>query len=101
MTEAQIQASVPLHAHSHSVYDKCPQCLMFGINLPASHSCGNCGFDPTFRYYPACCLLALISSVKNRSVGNLLAKEKTEWWHHVDFIVYYGLGFLCGYLWHK
>lgn len=38
--------------HRHSIYTKCFDCQMWGINLPDDPKCGNCGSTNTCEYYP-------------------------------------------------
>ncbi len=49
------------HEHTHSVYTKCLDCNMFGIDIPRRFEedgiCGNCGSVCTVKYYPSCCII--------------------------------------------
>lgn len=53
---------IPDHEHDHSVYTRCLNCFMFGIDFPRKFnevgSCGNCGSFETIVYYPKCCIIA-------------------------------------------
>jgi ribosomal protein S27E len=57
-----VYAEIPDHDHSHSLYVRCLDCQVFGINLPTLFTevsaCGNCGSLNTVKYYPACCIFS-------------------------------------------
>lgn len=38
--------------HRHSIYTRCFDCQMWGINFPDDPKCGNCGSTNTVEYYP-------------------------------------------------
>lgn len=42
-----------VNKNKRSVYTKCFDCLMHGINLPLNDICGNCGSKNTVAYYDA------------------------------------------------
>ncbi len=50
------------HQHSHSLYVKCMNCGLFGIDMPTpfiqAAECGNCTSMQTIKYYPSCCMMA-------------------------------------------
>ncbi len=37
--------------NKHSVYTRCNDCLMWGINFPLDYKCGNCYSSNTTPYY--------------------------------------------------
>lgn len=47
------------HDHTHSVYTKCGDCLMLGVNIPGYTECGNCGSSNTWQLVPPCCIEAV------------------------------------------
>lgn len=55
-------ADIPDHEHTHSLYVRCLDCLMFGIDFPTKFieaaQCGNCSSMHTVKYYPSCCIVA-------------------------------------------
>jgi len=48
------------HTHQASVYTRCHECHIWGINLPGNTRCGNCGGDSTTLYRPPCCFDAVV-----------------------------------------
>lgn len=47
----------------HTVYNWCPQCLNFAINMPLENECGDCGHTATVTYYDA-------KTINEHVVGN-------------------------------
>jgi hypothetical protein len=54
---------IPEHEHTHSLWVRCLNCQMWGIDLPTrfidAAVCGNCGSLETVKYYPSCCIVAV------------------------------------------
>lgn len=48
------------HAHEHSVYTRCLECLSWGINTPNEGRCGNCRSHETILYVTKCCVDAAV-----------------------------------------
>lgn len=52
---------IPSHEHTHSLFVRCLNCWMFGIDLPTQFIeaaiCGNCLSSETVKYYPSCCIV--------------------------------------------
>lgn len=52
--------TAPKHDHSHSVFVRCKDCLLFGTPMPGEYQCGNCNSQNTVSYNPPCCVAAEI-----------------------------------------
>lgn len=52
----------------HTVYDRCPECLQTGVNMPLDKTCGNCGYEGTITYYDA----KTINDLVNDTIWNRL-----------------------------
>lgn len=69
---------IPYHEHSASVYTRCLDCNMWGVDMPLpfikASECGNCKSIRTVKYYPSCCILAdrEFNSKIIRAVGPLV-----------------------------
>lgn len=73
---------IPEHDHTHSVFTRCLDCFMWGIDMPKkfidASECGNCQSMNTVKYYPPCCILA------DRELGPKACGEIQTVWDFLD-----------------
>lgn len=79
------QWTAPDHEHSHSVFVRCKDCLIFGTPRKGEYQCGNCQSHNTISYNPPCCVeeqLRLADELAEdcrRGIGGGTRAEYSEW----------------------